>query len=62
MFERLGIAENVKLRIIFTQEAARGLANVAAPQAEVVLALFSEVLPVAGVELFGRSRQTFRAP
>ena len=53
MFERLGIAENMKPKIVLTQGSARGLATVAGGQGDLAMTLISEILPVAGVELLG---------
>jgi len=52
MFQRLGIAEYVKSKIMFEQAGGAQLA-VAEGRAELVLTLISEIPPVPGIELVG---------
>jgi molybdate transport system substrate-binding protein len=61
MIERLGIAENMKLKIALTQGSARGLANVAAGQGDLAMTLISEILPVDGIELLGPLPSEFQS-
>ena len=53
MFERLGISEEVESKIILLQGSARTTASVANGQAQFVITLSSEILPVSGIELLG---------
>ena len=53
MFERLGIAGDVKPKIILQQESTRATASVAEGQNEFLITLISEILPVQGIELLG---------
>ena len=53
MIDGLGIAENMKPKILLTQGSARGLADVAAGKGDLAMTLISEILPVDGVDLVG---------
>lgn len=53
MFEKLGIAAQVKLKIILAPSSGASTENVAAGQAEFVITLFSEIVPVKGIEVLG---------
>ena len=53
MFDRLGIAADVKLRIILAQGSGPATESVAAGQAALVITLFSEIVPIHGVEILG---------
>jgi molybdate transport system substrate-binding protein len=53
MFERLGIAAEVKPKIILAPGSIPATESIAAGKAELVITLFSEILPVHGVEILG---------
>jgi molybdate transport system substrate-binding protein len=53
MFERLGIAADVKPRIILAQGSGPATESVAAGRAALVITLFSEIVPIHGVEILG---------
>jgi molybdate transport system substrate-binding protein len=53
MFEKLGIAAQVKPKIILAPSSGASTANVAAGKAEFVITLFSEIVPVKGIEVLG---------
>jgi molybdate transport system substrate-binding protein len=53
MFERLGIAADVKPKIILAPGSGPATESVAAGQAAMVITLFSEIVPVRGVEILG---------
>jgi molybdate transport system substrate-binding protein len=53
MFERLGIAAEVKPKIILAVGSGPATESVAAGKAGLVITLFSEILPVHGVEILG---------
>src|SRR5712691_3663136 len=53
MFERLGIAADVKPRIILAPGSGPATESVAAGKAALVITLFSEIVPVHGVEILG---------
>ena len=53
MFERLGIADDVKAKIILAPGSGAATENVAAGKAAMVLTLFSEIVPTHGVEILG---------
>ena len=53
MFERLGIAAEIKPRIILAPGSVAATESVAAGKAAMVLTLFSEILPIRGVEVLG---------
>jgi molybdate transport system substrate-binding protein len=53
MFDRLGIAGDVKSKIILADGSGPATESVAAGKATMVLTLFSEIVPVHGVEILG---------
>ena len=53
MFESLGIAAEVKPKIILAPSSGAATESVAAGKAAMVLTLFSEIVPVAGTEILG---------
>jgi molybdate transport system substrate-binding protein len=53
MFERLGIAADVKEKIILAPGSGPATESVAAGKAAMVLTLFSEIVPTHGVEIVG---------
>ena len=53
MLDRLGIAETIKPKTILEQGSIRSTARVANGDADLVLTLVSEILPIAGIELVG---------
>ena len=53
MFERLGIAAEIKPRIILASGSVAATESVAAGKAAMVLTLFSEIMPIRGVEVLG---------
>jgi molybdate transport system substrate-binding protein len=53
MFERMGIAADVKPRIILAQGSGPATESVAAGKAALVITLFSEIVPIRGVEILG---------
>jgi molybdate transport system substrate-binding protein len=53
MFERMGIAAVVKPRIILAQGSGPATESVAAGKAALVITLFSEIVPIHGVEILG---------
>jgi molybdate transport system substrate-binding protein len=53
MFERMAIAADVKPRIILAPGSGPATESVAAGKAELVITLFSEIVPVRGVEILG---------
>jgi molybdate transport system substrate-binding protein len=53
MFERLGIAADVKPRILLAPGSTAATESVAAGQAAMVITLFSEIVPTHGVEILG---------
>jgi molybdate transport system substrate-binding protein len=53
MFERLGIAEAVKPKVVLMYAFTGGVANIAKGDAEIGLFNISEILPVKGVALVG---------
>jgi molybdate transport system substrate-binding protein len=53
MFERMGIAADVKPRIILAQGSGPATESVAAGKAALVITLFSEIVPTHGVEILG---------
>ncbi len=54
MFERMGIAADVKPKIILAPGSGPATESVAAGQAAMVITLFSEIVPTHGVEILGR--------
>jgi molybdate transport system substrate-binding protein len=53
MFEKFGIAEQIKSKTILEQGSTRAAARVADGSAELIFTLVSEILPAPGVELVG---------
>ena len=53
MFERLGIAAEMKAKTLLEQGSVRAAEKVVAGEAEILLTLVSEILPVEGMELLG---------
>ena len=53
MFERLGIAAEVKPKIILADGSGPATESVAAGKAAMVLTLFSEIVPTRGAEILG---------
>lgn len=53
MFERMGIAAEIKPRIILAPGSGPATESVAAGKAELVITLFSEIVPIRGVEILG---------
>jgi molybdate transport system substrate-binding protein len=53
MFERMGITAEVKSRIILAPGSGPATESVAAGKAAMVITLFSEIVPVRGVEILG---------
>ena len=53
MFERMGIAAEVQPKIILAPGSGPATESVAAGKAELVITLFSEIVPVHGVEILG---------
>jgi len=53
MFERMGIAADVKPKIILAPGSGPATESVAAGQAAMVITLFSEIVPIHGVEILG---------
>lgn len=60
MFESLGIAADVKPKIILAPSSGAATESVAAGKATFVLTLFSEIVPVAGTEILGPLPGAFR--
>jgi molybdate transport system substrate-binding protein len=52
-FERLGIAAEMKAKTVLEQGSVRAAAKVVGGEAEILLTLVSEILPVEGMELLG---------
>ena len=53
MFARLGIADEMKAKTLLEQGSVRAAAKVVAGEAELLLTLVSEILPVEGMQLLG---------
>ncbi|HEV2200557.1 MAG TPA: substrate-binding domain-containing protein [Bryobacteraceae bacterium] len=53
MFERLGIAAEIKPKIVLANGSGAAAESVASGQVEMVLTLFSEIVPVHGLEILG---------
>jgi len=53
MLDKLGIAGEVKPKLILTQGSGRAMASVASGQAAVVMTLISELLPIPGIDIVG---------
>ena len=61
MFERLGIASEMKGKSLLEQGSTRAAEKVVAGDAEILLTLISEILPVEGVELLGPVPDEFQS-
>jgi len=53
MFERFGITESMKPKTILEQGSIRSTGKVVSGDAELVITLVSEILPIQGIELVG---------
>ncbi len=53
IFERMGIASQVQPKIILAPSSGASTHSIAAGKAEMVITLYSEIVPVPGVELVG---------
>lgn len=60
MFERLGIAADLKPKIILANGSGPATESVAAGKAAMVMTLFSEIVPVKGAEILGPLPGGFR--
>jgi molybdate transport system substrate-binding protein len=60
MFERMGIAADVNPKIILAQGSGPATESVAAGKAALVITLFSEIVPIHGVEILGPLPGEFR--
>jgi molybdate transport system substrate-binding protein len=61
MFERLGIAAEMKAKTLLEQGSVRAAAKVVGGEAEILLTLVSEILPVEGMELLGSLPAEFQS-
>jgi molybdate transport system substrate-binding protein len=61
MFERLGIAAEMKPKIVLAPGSAAAIESVAAGRAAMVLTLFSEIVPTPGTEILGPLPGEFRS-
>jgi molybdate transport system substrate-binding protein len=61
MFERLGIAAEMKAKTLLEQGSARAAAKVVDGEAELLLTLVSEILPVTGMELLAPLPSEFQS-
>jgi molybdate transport system substrate-binding protein len=61
MFERMGIAAEMKSKIILAPGSAAATESVAAGRAAMVLTLFSEIVPTHGAEILGPLPGEFRS-
>jgi molybdate transport system substrate-binding protein len=62
MFERLGIAADLKSRIVLQNASGKAEESVAAGENELVLAPVSEIIPVHGIQVLGRFPSEFQSP
>src|ERR1700681_2755164 len=53
MFERMGIASKVQPKIMLAPSSGASTQNIATGQVEMVITLYSEIVPVPGVEILG---------
>ena len=60
MFERLGIATDIKPKIILAPGSGPATESVATGKAAMVITLFSEIVPIHGVEILGPLPGKFR--
>jgi molybdate transport system substrate-binding protein len=61
MFERLGIAAEMNAKTLLEQGSVRAAEKVVAGEAEILMTLVSEILPVEGVELLGPLPDEFQS-
>ena len=61
MFEQLGIAAEMKAKALLEQGSVRAAEKVAAGEAEILLTLVSEILPVEGLALLGPLPDEFQS-
>lgn len=61
MFDRLGIATEIQPRIILAPSSGAATASVAEGKAAMVITLFSEIIPVHGLEILGPLPGEFEA-
>ena len=61
MFDRLGIATEIQPRIILAPSSGAATASVADGKAAMVITLFSEIVPVHGIEILGPLPGEFEA-
>jgi molybdate transport system substrate-binding protein len=61
MFERLGITEQMRAKTILEQGSVRAAARVVDGEAELLLTLISEILPVADMDLLGPLPNEFQS-
>ena len=61
MFERLGIAEQMNAKTMLEQGSVRAAARVVDGEAELLLTLISEILPVADMDLLGPLPSEFQS-
>ena len=61
MFERLGIAAEMKAKTLLEQGSTRAAERVVGGDAEILLTLVSEILPVEGLELVGPLPDEFQS-
>jgi molybdate transport system substrate-binding protein len=60
MFERLGITAEIKSRVIVASSSGTATGSVATGKAELVIIVFSEIVPIQGVEILGALPGEFR--
>lgn len=53
MFERMGIASKVQSKIMLAPSSGASTQNIATGKADMVITLYSEIVPVPGVEILG---------
>jgi len=61
MFERLGIAAEMQAKTVLEAGSVQAAAKVVAGEAEILLTLVSEILPVDGMELIGPLPREFQS-
>lgn len=61
MFERLGIAAEMQKKTLLEHGSVRAAAKVVGGEAEILLTLVSEILPVEGMELLGALPDEFQS-
>ncbi|HUQ52770.1 MAG TPA: substrate-binding domain-containing protein [Gammaproteobacteria bacterium] len=61
MFEKLGIAQQMKAKTMLEQGSTRAAAKVVDGEAELLLTLVSEILPVADMDLLGPLPKEFQS-